>query len=67
MDGQYSRIRATSTSADFGGGNFNVPSCETQVSSENDNVISFAFAIYGDFNSSGFFISGLFGALSFPW
>jgi len=45
MDGQYSRIRATSTSADFGGGNFNVPSCETQVSSENDSVISFAFAI----------------------
>ena len=45
MDWQYSRIRATSTSADFDGGNFNVPSCETQVSSENDSITSFAFAI----------------------
>jgi hypothetical protein len=45
MDGQHSRIRVTSTSADFDGGNFNISGCETQVSSENDSITSLAFAI----------------------
>jgi len=44
MDGQYSRIRVAPALADFDGDSFSVPGCETQGSSENDNVTSFAFA-----------------------